>query len=138
MADITRSPFIQQMFIDHSHHFSASVIFTTQSYFTNGAKTIRDNCTYKVFFKNPVDEQTLRNVSSQLTVKTPNFLNACFRNLDYYYKKDNYKYILVDGHPSSSMPDFRVRSRIFPGEGLDGRINPVAFLENPKRANHNL
>ena len=49
--------------------------------------------------------------------------------MDRYNPEDNYKYILVDGHTKSSLPNARVRSNIFPGP--DGHIEPFVFYENP-------
>ena len=64
--EIYKSPFVEQMFIQHSHHNKASIVFTSQNYFNSGRKTIIRNCNYRVFFQDPTDDVTLRNVSSQL------------------------------------------------------------------------
>jgi len=61
-----KNPFITEMFIQHSHHSSASIIFSSQNYFINGPLTIKQNCNYKVFFQDPSDDRVLRTVSSQL------------------------------------------------------------------------
>ena len=64
--EILKNPFVEQMFLQHSHHNRASIIFTTQNYFNNGSRNIIRNCNYKIIFRDPTDDVTLRNISSQL------------------------------------------------------------------------
>jgi hypothetical protein len=85
---------------------------------------------FRIIFQDPTDELTLRNISSQMKVRTPNFLNICFESLKFYNKSDKFRYILIDSHPNSDMIDLRYRSNIFPEH--DGIIRPIIFMDNPK------
>ena len=50
--------------------------------------------------------------------------------MDDYDQDNRFKYIFVDGHTFSNLPNARVRSNIFPGP--NGTITPYIFYENPK------
>lgn len=66
MTDVYKNPFVEQLFLQHSHHNSASIAFSAQYYFNSGPKTIRSNCNLRCFFQDPTDDVTLRTVSSQM------------------------------------------------------------------------
>lgn len=124
---IFSSPFMEDLFIQHSHHSSCSLIFTTQNFFnTCKTKTIIRQCNYKVIFNSPSDQIILRHISCQLKPDNPNFLINVFQTLEKLFPEDDYKYVLIDGEPKSRMKQLRIRTHIFPN--VDGKIEPICFL----------
>lgn len=127
MTQIFTSPFMEEVFIQHSHHSSCSLIFTTQNFFNSGkTKTIIRQCNYKVIFNSPADQVILRHISCQLKPDQPNFLINVFQTLDQLFPADDYKYILIDGEPKSKMKKLRIRTHIFPNN--DNVIEPICFF----------
>lgn len=127
MQQIFSSPFMEEVFIQHSHHSSCSLIFTTQNFFNTGkTKTIIRQCNYKVIFNSPSDQLILRHIGCQLKPENPNFLINIFSTLDRLFPKDDYKYVLIDGEPKSKMKQLRVRTHIFPNN--DNKIQPLCFF----------
>lgn len=127
MQQIFSSPFMEEVFIQHSHHSSCSLIFTTQNFFNTGkTKTIMRQCNYKVIFNSPSDQLILRHIGCQLKPETPNFLINIFSTLDRLFPQDDYKYILIDGEPKSKMKHLRVRTHIFPNN--ENKIEPLCFF----------
>jgi len=126
-SKILRDPFMENVFIQHSHHNSCSMVFTTQNYFAQSKnKTIIRQCNYKVIFQSPTDMVLLRHISCQLKPDDANFLSKVFEELEQLFPDDNYKYILIDGEPKSLMKRFRVRTHIFPDS--NGKIEPICFF----------
>jgi len=120
------SPFMEDLFSQHSRHNSCSVIFTSQNYFSNSkSKIIIRNCNYKVVFQSPADLVLLRNIACQIKPDDANFLIKIFELLDQTYPTVSHKYILIDGEPKSFMKLFRTRTNIFPNSS--GRIEPICF-----------
>lgn len=119
----------EELFTMLSHHCSASVVFTSQNFFNSTkSKTIIRQCSYKVIFNHRTDSILLRNIGSQIKPKDPHFLIKIFEMLDVYFPDDNFKYILIDGNPLSSMKNLYVRTHIFPNS--DGVIEPLCFFTN--------
>jgi hypothetical protein len=127
MQQIFASTFMEEVFIQHSHHGSCSLIFTTQNFFNTGkTKTIIRQCNYKVIFNSPSDQIILRHISCQLKPDQPNFLINVFQTLEELFPSDDYKYILIDGEPKSKMKKLRIRTHIFPNN--NNVIEPVVFF----------
>ena len=127
MNSIFADRFMEEMFIQNSHHNSVSIIFTTQNFFSNSkTKTIIRQCTYKVFFDNPSDRVLLRTISCQITPDNPNFFLEIFKDLEKFDPSNSFNYILVDANPQSAMRKLNVRSNIFPE--IDGKIRPFCFF----------
>ena len=110
------------------HHHDVNVIFTVQNYFSASkfGKTMTRNSIYKTFFFNRTDLTELRHISTQIVAKSPNFLKSCFDFLMKKFPQDQSHYVFVDGHYRSNVPNFFVRSKIFPDE--DGVIRPIIFF----------
>ena len=110
------------------HHNDLNVIYTVQNYFGSSkfGKTMTRNSIYKTFFYNRTDLTELRHISTQIVPSSPNFLKSCFDFLMKKFPNDESHYVFVDGHFRSSVPNFFVRSKIFPDE--DGVIRPIIFF----------
>lgn len=127
MNTIFANKFMEEMFIQNSHHNSCSIMFTSQNFFSSSkTKTIIRQCTYKVFFDNPSDRVLLRAISCQVAPENPNFLLQIFKLLEQYDPHNTFNYVLVDGNPQSVMRKLNVRSNIFPEK--DGIIRPLCFF----------
>lgn len=48
--------------------------------------------------------------------------------MEYYFPQEKFPYILVDGHPMTTSNFMRVRSHIFPQNGI---LMPIIFFPNP-------
>lgn len=127
MNSIFADKFMEEMFIQNSHHNSISIIFTSQNFFSSSkSKTIIRQCTYKVFFDNPSDRVLLRTISCQITPENPNFLLQIFKHLEEWDPDNTFNYVLIDANPQSCMRKLNVRSNIFPEK--DGEIRPLCFF----------
>jgi len=129
MQQIFTSRFMEDVFIQHSHHSSCSIIFTSQNFFSNSKdKTIVRQCNYKIIFQSPSDLVLLRHISCQLKPDDSNFLIKIFDSLEKLFPHDDFKYVLVDGEPRSKMKQLRVRTHILPNS--EGRIEPLCFFSS--------
>lgn len=110
------------------HHLNISVIYTMQNFFAPSkfGKTLSRNAHIKVFFYNRADLAELRHISIQITPQNSNFLQSCFDFLIQTFP-GKFHYILVDSHFRSSVPQFMVRSCIFPKETTK-EIEPIIFF----------
>jgi len=131
MSQIFSNKQNEDLFTQSSHHFSNSVIYTSQNYFNSKRdQTIIRNLSYKIIFFKNVELRYMREISSQFSTD-PKFLTNCFSLLN---KQEtplelNRKFILVDQHPQSPMAQFPIRGMILPG--FDGQIRPLLFT-SPK------
>jgi len=126
-SKILRTPFMEDLFIQHSHHQSCSIIFTTQNYFESSKnKTVIRQCNYKVIFQSPSDMVLLRHISCQVKPDDANFLIKVFEKLEQLFPDDGYRYILIDGEPKSKMKHLRIRTNIF--RNSEGVIEPLCFF----------
>jgi len=109
-----------------SHHHNLSVMISLQNYFCSSkyGKTIMRNISIKIFFYNRLDLTELKNISSQIVPKNPNFLESCFNFLFRKFPDDPSHYVLVDG--KSKARSFFVRSHVLPES--DGKIRPIIFF----------
>jgi len=109
-----------------SHHHNLSVFISLQNYFCSSrhGKTIMRNVCIKIFFYNRLDLTELKNISSQIVPKNPNFLESCFNFLFRKFPEDPSHYVLVDG--KSKARSFFVRSKVLPGS--DGEVRPIIFF----------
>lgn len=127
MKEIFSNPNIEELFTQASHHYSNSIIYTSQNYFNSKRdQTIVRNLSYKIIFCKNVDLRYMRDLSSQFSTN-PKFLNGCFALLSQQPAPngiDN-KFILIDCHPQSPMSQFPIRGMILPGK--DGEIRPLLF-----------
>jgi len=124
---ILRCPFMEDVFIAHSHHNSCSVIFTTQNFFANSKnKTIIRQCNYKVIFETPSDLVLLRHISCQIKPDDANFLIKIFEKIEKLIPDSRFNYVLIDGEPSSKMKNLRIRTNIFPNSNK--KIEPLCFF----------
>ena len=124
--DLLRDPFIEECFTQNSHHQNCSIVYCTQNYFeTSKSKTIVRQCNFKVVFNSNCDQTLLRNIGAQIEPNRPTILTEAFKLLQNHNPSDKFKYLLIDGDNQSAMPDFFIRTNIFP---LDGVIRPICFV----------
>jgi hypothetical protein len=119
-----------EMLTAQINHFGISCIFTLQSYYGKSrfGKSILRNVTYKCFFLNRLDRRELKYISMEIAPNCPSFMESNFNFL--YENFPRYcQYVLIDGHFSSTIPQFYVRSNIFPSK-KDNKIRPIVFFPN--------
>jgi len=133
MSQVFHNKNMEQLFTQASHHFSNSVIFTSQNYFNlKRDQTIVRNLSYRCIFNKKAEMRYMREISLSFTTD-PLFLDGCFAML----KKQkhpielNQKFILVDNHVNSPLSDFPFRGMILPRE--DGEITPLLFQSPQKK-----
>jgi len=124
---LLRCPFMEEVFMAHSHHNKCSIIFTTQNYFASSKnKNVIRQCNYKVIFQSPSDLVLLRHIGCQIKPDDANFLIKVFERLNQLFPENAFNYVLIDGEPKSKMKDLRIRTHIFPNE--NGKIEPLCFF----------
>jgi hypothetical protein len=123
------------MFVRDSHHENVTIVITLQNYFGNNQNIMR-NAQYRVLFRDPIDDYTLRTISSQLkfsSVKGKSFLVACFEALAAYYPDWKYPYVVINSNPTVAADWMRITTKIFPEPGEQPRQNFVAcIVPNPR------
>jgi hypothetical protein len=119
-------PFIEQCFVQNSHHQGCSIAFCTQNYYESSkSKTIVRQCNYKVFFNSNCDKTLLRNIGGEIEPNRPQILIEAFKLLKKQNPNDKHKYILIDGDSQTATPDFCIKTDIFP---VNGVIRPICFV----------
>lgn len=112
MMEATKSAQVQKIFTIYSHHFKMSVIVLVHNLFPKEkfARDISLNCTYIVIFRSKRDKMQLTHLARQVFPgQTSYFLSA----YDDAVNNRQYKYLLLDLHPSSGT-EFMLRTNIFP------------------------
>ena len=124
---LLKDPFMEECFVQNSHHSGCSIAFCTQNYFeASKSKTIVRQCNYKVFFNDPCDKTLLRNIGAQIEPTGPQLLIKAFKLLYSLKPKDDFQYILIDGDTQSAMKNnLFIRTDIFP---VNGVIRPICFV----------
>lgn len=103
-----KSEFLDLLFTRGSHHWGVSIVFITQNMFEKSMKTARNNAHYLVLLRNPSGQLQIRNLGTQLFPRQlPYFMDA-YRDAT----KENFGYLLIDIHPSSTE-QLRLRTRVF-------------------------
>ena len=111
-----------------SHHRSLCVIYSLQNFFSPSkhGKTLMRNTNYTCLLFNRADLTELRNISLQIVPRNAGFLESCFQFLFKHFPTDESHYILVDGHFRSKVPQFFIRSQIFPDD--ENIVRPIIFF----------
>lgn len=127
MESIFSTPYMSEFFTRTSHHFSNSIIFTSQNYFNNKRDlTITRNLSYKLIFYKTGELTYMSSICRQFS-RDPSFLEKIFALLEHEESPngiDN-KFILFDSHPKATMRQFPVRAMILPRK--NGEIRPLLF-----------
>jgi len=129
---IFENKFIEELFVQSSHHNSCSVVFTSQNFYSSSKnKNIMRQLTYKVLFNTlRTDQILLRTIGCQLKAENPNFLIDIFQTLEKLFPDDNFKYLVIDSEPQSIMKNLYIRTHVFPDK--DGLITPLCFFSRKK------
>lgn len=128
VKQLLSDPFMEQCFVQNSHHQGCSIAFCTQNFYESSkSKTIVRQCNFKVFFNSNCDKILLRNIGAQIEPSRPSILIEAFKLLQKHNPSDKYKYLLIDGDSQSAMPDFFIRTNIFPVNDI---IRPICFVLN--------
>ena len=108
---VVESPEIRLMFTQGCHHNKWSVIFISQNLYQKGkhARTISLNCWYLILFRNWRDVNQIRTLATQTGLGKK--LVSAYDDAT----KSSYQSLVLDFAPNSNE-QYRIRSRIFPGE----------------------
>lgn len=131
MKEVSGSQTMEKIFTRDSHHENITVILVAQNHFASNQSIIR-NCTYKVIFKDPLDDLVVRTISSQLMYRSKNgqsFLNWCFEALSTYFPNWSHPYLIIDGNSKNPSHWSRIRTKIFPE---NDESFPLCLLKNPQ------
>lgn len=114
MDVVLKSPEMEKLFTQTSHHRNISVIFITQNIFAQSkcSRTIALNTHYLVLFKSLRDLNQIMKLSSQIYPGKGSFLLESYKDATCSQK---FGYLLIDLHPQSSG-EYSVRTSIFPHE----------------------
>ena len=107
------SSFMSQIFTICGHHYSASILFLTQSLFHSGKefRTISLNSHYLFLMKSPRDSSQIIPLARQIRPYNSRYIVEAYKEAT----KKPYSYILLDFHQNQN-DKFRLRSSIFPKE----------------------
>jgi hypothetical protein len=122
MNDVLSDKDMSQLFTQGCHHRHLSVIFISQNLYCQGrsARTIALNTWYLIIFKVVRDMSQLMTLGRQLYPDNSGLLMETFRDV----MQTPYSYLVVDLTPHSK-DEYRLRTRVFPGE------HPIIYI--PKR-----
>jgi len=116
-----------ELFTRDSHHYSNSIVFTSQNYFSSKRDlTIMRNLSYRIIFFKSGELTYMSSISRQFS-RDPAFLEKVFAMLrtEDTPREIDKKFVLIDSHPQDPLPIFPVRAIILPRE--DGEIRPLHF-----------
>ena len=99
----------------YSHHRNASVILLMQNLYSQGrfSRDISLNAHYIVVFRNIRDKAQLAYLSRQIFPGNGALIPQI---LDDIAKRHRYPYVLIDLSPYTQNEDYRIRTKILPGE----------------------
>lgn len=120
MSSVTEE-YLEKLFTKQSHHQDLGVVLITQQLFDKKIKTARLNSHYLVLMRSPSAAKQVQIIGQHLF---PNKLKYFMESYD-AATKNQYGYLVIDQHPSSSNL-LRLRTDIFPPN------NTTVFL--PKSA----
>lgn len=117
MTTAANSTELTKFFVQGAHHRNLTIMFLVQNIFAIGKsmRTSSLNTNYLVLFKNPRDKLQPSTLARQIFPgKWKNFIQA-FE----YATREPYTYIVIDLR-QDTPEEFRVRSKIFGTDGVDG------------------
>lgn len=123
---------LEELFTEGSHHFKTSVIFCMQNaYASKRDQTIVRQLAYRCIFDKNAEMRYKREISLNFS-HDPLFIDGCFAMLrsEQNTTELDRKFILIDQHPKSPLPNYPIRGRILPGP--DGDIVPILFTPRKK------
>jgi hypothetical protein len=112
MDESSSSNLVSNLFVKGVHHYSISLMFTSQNLFSSGSKRINflRNAQYYVLFKFPLDMTIPNILSRRVFAHNPTKFIQIFHEAT----KDDFGYLFCDGHQTT--PNYaRFRSKIFDG-----------------------
>lgn len=109
------STLVSNLFTRESHHRKLSVVLVSQNLFHAGrySRTIQLNTEYLVLFKSPRDANQIQYLARQLY---PHHVQA-FMSAYQDATSAMHGYLVVDA-TVNALDDYRLRSRVFPGEDM--------------------
>jgi len=113
MEYVTSSNDIESLFVKGVHHLNLSVLYINQNLFCKGkhSRTINLNTHINVLMKNPRDVSQLQCLARQGFLGKNAFLMEAYKDAT----SEPYGYLIFD-FSLGSAEDFRVRTKVFPGE----------------------
>ena len=111
--EVSNNKSVEQLFTRESHHRNLSVVYINQNLFYQGkhSRTIALNTHYTILFRNPRANSQLRILRSQTGLK---HVEEAYADA---MKNDQFGYLVIDLSPFSKS-EYKLRTRIFPGEDL--------------------
>lgn len=116
MRESGNNDIVADIFTKGAHHASLSTILIVQNIF-HKCKTLREcslNTHYIVIFRTPRDETQVRTLSAQMFPNRKNFLPSALEDA---CKEETRGYLVLDLR-NDTPPEFKVRTRVFPGERM--------------------
>ena len=113
MEKIIKNIDTQNLFTKYCHHFNITTVFITQNIFAQGpcSRNINLNTHILVLFANRRDESQIHTLVKQLFPGNKKAFIEAFKDAT----KNRFGYLVVDCDPSSA-DEFKLRTKIFPGE----------------------
>jgi hypothetical protein len=113
MQDVVKTPEIETLFSRGAHHKKLTIIYINQNMFCQGkyARTITLNCHYLVLFKNLRDCSQIQRLGQQIFPGKGQGLVEAYKDC----MKESFGYLVIDLSPHAEE-DYRLRTKIFPGE----------------------
>ena len=114
MQQVLKNDEMELLFTQGCHHRRISVIFITQNLIPQGknSRNIALNTWYLILMKNPRDALQISYIGRQVFPGKPGYLLAAYEDA---MKSEKYGYLVLDLSPHA-QEDYRVRTRIFPGQ----------------------
>lgn len=113
MGEVVKNERVEHLFTRGSHHRKLTIIYLNQNMFCQGkhARTISLNTHYLILLKNLRDASQIITLGRQIFPKQSNMLEESYKDALSY----PFGYLVVDLYPHTHQ-DFRLRTKIFPGE----------------------
>jgi len=113
MNEVVKNSEIELLFTRGAHHKKLSIIYLNQNMFCQGknARGIALNSHYLILFKNLRDCSQIQKLGQQINPGKSRLLVEAYENC----MEEKFGYLIIDLSPNAHK-DFRLRTRIFPGE----------------------
>ena len=102
---------VTSYFVKHAHHRGQSIILILQNAFHPSLRVININSSYCLFYDQPRDRTTIKNIARQILPGQSDFLVAAYNRA---VRDRDYGYLFINLHPSNKKFKYWVRSCLFP------------------------
>lgn len=117
MNQLCKNSELCNLFTRGSHHLNCSIVFLVQNLFHQDkfSRTISLNTHYFSIFRQLRDRNQISTLARQMFPQESKYFLDAFKQAT---EEERYGYLFVDVHPSATIDECRLRTKIFPSDAF--------------------